>query len=295
LNAVSDAIASGRFAICCKIATSAMNRATRVAVLSIAGSDSGGASGIQADLKTFAAFGLHGLSAITAVTAQSLHKVVSVYNLPAREVERQILTLFDSFDIGAVKIGMLGSAANVTSVAKSLARVRARNVVLDPVLVSSSGTPLLSARGISAVRDQLVPLATVLTPNLPEAHELLGRRMRGEQALGAARALLALGARAVLVKGGHARGAIVRDALAEAGGVREFRHPRLAMRARGTGCVLSSAIASGLAQGKPLAAAVESAEEFLQRALREAYRPGSSRPCVLRPEQLREFNAGTIK
>ena len=283
LNAVSHPIAHARFAVCCEIATSRMSRTTHLAVLSIAGSDSGGASGVQADLKTFAAFGLHGLSAITAVTAQNLHKVVSVHNVPAREVERQILTLFDGFEIGAVKIGMLGSAANVSIVAKSLVRVRARNVVLDPVLVSSSGTPLLSARGITTLRDQLLPLAAVLTPNLPEANELLRQRVRGMHPDAAARALRSLGARAVLVKGGHARGGVVRDALAEPAGEREFRHPRLAVRARGTGCVLSSAIACGLAQGKPLAAAVESAEEFLQRALREAYRPGSSRQYVLRP------------
>jgi hydroxymethylpyrimidine/phosphomethylpyrimidine kinase len=283
LNAVSHRIARAGSAICCELATSPVSRTTHLAVLSIAGSDSGGASGIQADLKTFAAFGLHGLSAITAVTAQNLGKVVSVHNISAREVERQILTLFDGFEIRAVKIGMLGSAANVAAVAKTMARVRARNVVLDPVLVSSSGTPLLSARGVAAMRDQLLPLAALLTPNLPEANELLGKRVRGMQPSAAARALRSLGARAVLVKGGHSRGAVVRDALAEPGGVREFRHPRLAIRARGTGCVLSSAIACGLAQGKPLAAAVEIAEEFLQRALREAYRPGSSRQYVLRP------------
>jgi len=282
LNAVSNPIARARSAICCEIATPPMSRTTHLAVLSIAGSDSGGASGVQADLKTFAAFGVHGLSAITAVTAQNLGKVVSVHNLSAREVERQILTLFDGFEIRAVKIGMLGSAANVAAVAKAMARVRARNIVLDPVLVSSSGTPLLSARGIAAVRDQLLPLAALLTPNLPEASELLGKRVRGMQPSAAARALRSLGAHAVLVKGGHGRGPVVRDALAEAGGVREFRHPRLAIRARGTGCVLSSAIACGLAQGKPMAAAVESAEEFLQCALRAAYRTGSSRQYVLR-------------
>jgi hydroxymethylpyrimidine/phosphomethylpyrimidine kinase len=258
------------------------------AVLSIAGSDSGGASGVQADLKTCAAFGVHGLSAITAVTAQNLRSVKSVYNVPAREVELQIAALFDDFDIGAVKIGMLGSAANVSAVARTLQRVRARNIVIDPVFVSSSGTALLSARGVAALRKELIPLAVLLTPNLPECRELLGRSVREERAKEAASALLALGSGAVLLKGGHGRRDAVRDVLASGGDVFEFSHPRLPLRARGTGCVLSAAIACGLAQGKPLLAAVDTAEKFLQQALRAAYRPGRRPLHVLLPAPLRE-------
>jgi hydroxymethylpyrimidine/phosphomethylpyrimidine kinase len=246
----------------------------KVCVLTIAGSDSAGTAGIQADLKTFAAFGLHGVCAATAVTAQNMQRVESVHVVPAREVERQLAALFADFRVGAVKIGMLGSAANVTAVAATLRRVRPPHVVLDPVLTSSSGTPLLAARALSVLRKELIPLADVLTPNLPEAETLLQRRVRVADAAAAARDLLALGARAVLLKGGHGRGRVLSDVLAQSSGVHEFRHERLAIGARGTGCVLSSAIAAGLAQGQPLMAAVTAAQEFLQRALRASYRPG---------------------
>jgi len=265
-----------------------MTLAIPTAVLSIAGSDSCGASGMQADLKTCAAFGVHGLSAITAVTAQNLRSIKSVHRVPAREVERQIAALFDDFDIGAVKIGMLGSAANVSAVARTLQRVGARNIVVDPVLVSSGGTVLLSVRGIAALRKELIPLAALLTPNLPECRELLGRRVREDHAEAAAGDLLALGAGAVLLKGGHGRRDVVRDVLAVGRDVFEFRHPRLPVHARGTGCVLSSAIACALAQGKPLLAAIDTAEQFLQQALRDAYRPGRRSLHVLHPAPLRE-------
>jgi hydroxymethylpyrimidine/phosphomethylpyrimidine kinase len=240
-------------------------------VLTIAGSDSGGGAGIQADLKTFAAFGLHGLSAITAVTAQNTRRVVSVHCLPAREVVQQIETVFDDFDVAAVKIGMLGSRANVAAVAAALRRVRARNIVLDPVLVATSGRPLLPSSAVAALRARLVPLATVLTPNLPEAAALLGHAVGGPAAT---RELLALGACSVLLKGGHARGALVRDVLVDAHGTREFRHRRLPFPAHGTGCVLAAAIAAGLALGRAPRAAVAGAEAYLQRVLRASYRPG---------------------
>jgi len=248
---------------------------TNACVLSIAGSDSGGAAGVQADLRTFAAFGLHGLSAIAAVTSQNLHSVTAVHAVPSAHLKAQLCAVFDGFAIGAVKIGMLGSAANVKVVSGFLARARARNVVLDPVLASSSGTALLSARGLSVLRRQLIPLADMLTPNLPEAQILLWRRLRTNDAESAARDLLGLGARAVLLKGGHGRGDTVRDFLADASGVREFSHARLALRARGTGCMLASAIAAGLAQGQSLQQAVAAAQEFLQAALRSSYQAGT--------------------
>jgi len=256
-----------------------MTKKPRLNVLTIAGSDSGGASGIQADLKTFAAFGLHGLSAVTAVTAQNLDSLVSVHCVPSRELAYQLEALFAGFDIAAIKIGMLGNAANVFAVATALRAARARNVVLDPVLESTSGVALLSARGVRVLREQLIPLADVLTPNLPEAAILLGTPVHGAGA--AAHDLRALGARAVLLKGGHARGRVVRDALADARGVEEFRHERLAMRVRGTGCVLSSAIACGLARGQSVRTAVAAAEQFLQTALRASYASTSSARRVL--------------
>ena len=254
-----------------------------VCVLSIAGSDSAGAAGMQADLKTFAALNVHGLGAITAVTAQRLRGVASVHVVPAREVTQQIDAAFADFHIGAVKIGMLGSAANVAAVATALRRQRRRNIVIDPVLASSSGTPLLTPRGLATLRRDLIPLADLLTPNLPEAAILLGRRVRDADAPAAARDLLALGAHAVLLKGGHGRGRVVRDVLADAGGVREFAHPRLRLRARGTGCMLSSAIAAGLAHGQSMAVAIVAAEAFLQHALRDSYRVTRAHTRVLRP------------
>jgi len=250
-------------------------------ILTIAGSDSGGASGIQADLRTFARFGLHGLSAVTAVTAQNLHEVSSVHCVPAGEVERQLRALFEGFRIDAVKIGMLGSATNVAAVARVLREARARNIVLDPVLASSSGAALLSARGLHTLRTQLLPLANVLTPNLPEAALLLNHPVREADADNAARELLAFGPRAVLLKGGHGRAAVVRDVLVDAEGARAFRHARLAVRARGTGCVLASAIASGLAMGQSPRHSITVAEQFLQRALRHSYAPARDRIKVL--------------
>lgn len=241
--------------------------------LAIAGSDSSGGAGIAADLKTFAAFGVHGLVAITAVTAQTTRQVHASQCVPAAQVRAQIEAAFAEFDVGAVKIGMLGSAPIARTVAQALRETKPRHVVLDPVLASSSGTALLSAPGLRILREELVPLATLLTPNLPEAQILLGRRIADP--VRAAHDLLALGARAVLLKGGHGRGSRVRDVLADARGIAEFVHPRLAVRVRGTGCALASAIAAGLARGRSLRAAVADAENFLQRALAQSYRAGA--------------------
>ena len=253
-----------------------MNASQRhTSVLTIAGSDSGGGAGIQADLKTFTAFGLHGLSAITAVTAQNTQLVSASYCLPSAAVAAQIQALFDDFDIRAVKIGMLGSAANVAAVAECLQRVRARNIVLDPVLVSSSGTPLLTARGLAVLRRQLLPIVDVLTPNLPEAGILVGRKLTNFRARrNAARELIDFGPSSVLLKGGHARAAQVSDHLADAIGDCDFQHPRLRLRAHGTGCTLSAAIAAGLALDRPLRIAVADAIKFLQQALAHSYRAG---------------------
>ncbi len=263
--------------------TNARSNQPPACVLTIAGSDSGGGAGIQADLHTFAAFGLHGLSAITAVTAQNTRQVVSIHRVPPREVERQLQTLFVDFRILAVKIGMLGSAANAAVVADALRAARVRKLVLDPVLVSSSGTNLLPTRGRAVVRAELIPLTEILTPNLPEAEALLGRRLNTDAAVRrGARDLLELGANAVLLKGGHGTGDVVCDYLVDARGLHEFRHPRIPVRAHGTGCVLSAAVAAGLAQGRSRLAAVQAAQIFLQNALHDSYRVGKSLNRTLR-------------
>jgi hydroxymethylpyrimidine/phosphomethylpyrimidine kinase len=245
--------------------------ARRVAcALSIAGSDSSGGAGIQADLRTFAALGIHGLSAITAITAQNSAQVRSVHRIPGAHLRNQLETLAAGFQIAAVKIGMLGSKAAIETVARFL-REHPCPAVLDPVLMSSSGVRLLPASAIGALRSELIPLVQVLTPNLPEAAALMPRLESGTDARAMAQELLALGARSVLLKGGHATQDPVCDYLAAEDRVRIFRHPRLPYAARGTGCTLASAIAAYLAHGRSISSAVEAAERYLQRALRAAY------------------------
>ena len=252
-------------------------------VLTIAGSDSGGGAGIQADLKTFAAHGVHGLSAITAVTAQNTQAVTAVHPVPVRMVHAQIEALFADFDVRALKIGMLGTPRLVVAVASALVRHPGPPVVLDPVMVASSGAPLLRPDAIGALKRLLVPRATLLTPNLPEAELLLGRRIAGRAALeGAAGELLAMGSHAVLLKGGHAPGAMVLDLYLDRDGNRlEIRHRRLRVDGHGTGCTLSAAVAAGLALGHPLPHAVADAADYVNRALRAATRPGRGRVSVL--------------
>jgi len=252
--------------------------------LTIAGSDSGGCAGLQADLETFAAFGLHGLAAVTAVTAQNTRGVRSIHRVPAREIEAQLAAVFGDFTIGAVKIGMLGSRAAVTTVAAALCRRRAVNIVIDPVLAASSGAALLPAGAMNSLRGELLPLATVLTPNVPEAEALLARRIRTAADMeAAARDLLQFGSRAVLLKGGHLRGPVVSDVLVEAGstGARRFSRQRLPIAARGTGCTLAAAIAAGLALGLELNVAIADAERYLQACLRRAYGTGAGKKYAL--------------
>lgn len=244
-------------------------------VLTIAGSDSSGGAGIQADLKAFAALGVHGLSVITAVTAQNMREVVSIHRVPASQVERQLQAVFDDFHIAAVKIGMLGSAATISTVARFLGERSRAPIVLDPVFISSSGTRLLPTRALAALRAHLIPLVCLLTPNVPEAAALLGRRLTTAKHLRqAARDLLELGAGSILLKGGHLGSDPVCDYLVDASGTHVFRHARQPLQARGTGCVLSAAIAAGLARGCTRLAAVSAAEKYLQLAMRGAYRAG---------------------
>ena len=259
-----------------------LSKLQTASILTIAGSDSGAGAGIQADLKTFSAFGLHGLSVITAVTAQNTKAVESVHCIPAAQVRAQLHAVFADFRIVAVKIGMLGSLTNLDAVIDCLRMQRPPNIVLDPVLRSSSGTTLLPPRALARLRDKLMPLAQIITPNLPEAEALLGRRLRSASEIQhAAHELVQLGARAVLLKGGHARGKTISDYFVTAQSTRVFTHSRQSIAARGTGCTLASAIASGLALGHSCVNAVQIAEDYLQSSLISAFRPGKSQIHVL--------------
>ncbi|MBI4613230.1 MAG: bifunctional hydroxymethylpyrimidine kinase/phosphomethylpyrimidine kinase [Planctomycetes bacterium] len=243
--------------------------------LTIAGSDPSGGAGAQADLATFAALGARGASVLTAVTAQNTTGVLGVFALPAAWVAAQIDAVFDDLDVAAVKVGMLGNLGNVEAVAERLAARRPAHVVLDPVLSAAGGEPLLGEDAIGRLIEALFPLATLVTPNLPEAARLAGRELP-EDPEAAARAVLDLGARAVLLKGGHRDGADVVDELvSREGPSRRFSHPRApGPPAHGTGCALSSAVTAGLAGGLGLADAVGKAIFHVEGALRAAFPVG---------------------
>ena len=239
-------------------------------VLSIAGSDSGGGAGIQADLKTFAALGCFGMTAITALTAQNTRGVRSIHGVPLEILADQIDAVVEDIGVDAVKIGMLHSAETVRTVASALRRHGLAQVVLDPVMVATSGAKLIDDPAIEVLVRELFPLATVVTPNLDEAALLVGRALHGEADMeAAAHELLARGARAVLVKGGHLAGHTVSDLLLARGVAPQWlRGPRIATpNTHGTGCTLSSAIASHLALGATLPEAVARARDYIRGAL----------------------------
>ena len=247
--------------------------------LTIAGSDSGGGAGIQADLKTFHQFGVFGTSAVTAVTAQNTVGVVAWQALPAALVAQQIDAVVSDLRPGGTKSGMLGSAEIVAIVAAGIARHRLTDYILDPVMVASSGARLLDPDAETLIAQKLVRLAALVTPNLDEASILVGFDVRTPDDMErAGRALLGLGARAALVKGGHlAAGEEIVDVLVTQAAVRRFTHPRIATRAtHGTGCTLSAAIAAGLALGRPLEQAVTDALDFVHRAIAAAPGLGNS-------------------
>jgi hydroxymethylpyrimidine/phosphomethylpyrimidine kinase len=251
-------------------------------VLSIAGSDSGGGAGIQADLKTFAAHGLHGLSAIAALTAQNTQGVQAIHVPPPAFLKAQLQSLFSDFDIRAVKIGMLANARIIDVVADCLEKHRPKAIVLDPVMVSSSGHALLEPRAIQRLAQRLLPLATVITPNIDEAALLLGHGIQNDEDAEAALVeLLSMGAQAVLLKGGHLGGKKVIDRLDTGKALFEFEHPRLAREGHGTGCTLAAAIAAQLALKNTLPHACEAAGDYVYNALKSAYRPGKGRVSVL--------------
>jgi hydroxymethylpyrimidine/phosphomethylpyrimidine kinase len=245
-------------------------------VLTIAGSDSGGGAGIQADLKTFASWRVYGMSVVTAVTAQNTIAVRAVQAVSPAMVAAQIDAVFEDLGVDAVKIGMLGGPRVVETVAERLATLCQAPIVLDPVMVAKSGDALLAPQAVDILKTRLLPLATLVTPNLPEAEALLGRRLKTpEERRSGARELAASGP-AVLLKGGHAEGPEVEDLLASGTEVREYRHPRLSSRStHGTGCTLSAAIAANLAWGRPLSEAVRLGIEFTHRAIAEAVPLGS--------------------
>ncbi len=243
--------------------------------VTIAGSDSSGGAGIQADLKTFSALGVYGASVIAALTAQNTRGVTAIHDVPADFVTKQIDAVFSDLDVAAVKIGMLSNPAVIAVVADGLDRHKARNIVLDPVMVATSGDRLLAPEAIAVLRRLLIPRARVITPNLLEAAALLDAplaetedemRAQGER-------LLALGARAVLIKGGHGDGPQSVDLLIEPDTVTRLAADRIATtNTHGTGCTLSSAIAAGLAKGGDLATAVRDAKAYVTAAIKAANR-----------------------
>ena len=245
--------------------------------LTIAGSDSGGGAGIQADLKTFHQFGVFGTSVITAVTAQNTVGVRGWEALSVQLVMQQIEAVAEDLPPHAVKSGMLGTTALVDAVADAITHLDLPNYVLDPVMVATSGDRLLVREAERRIAERLVPLATLVTPNLDEARILAEDEVGTvEQMERAARALVKMGAAAALVKGGHLEGGDVVDVLATGAGVTRFSHKRLATTStHGTGCTLSAAVAAGFALGRPLERAVADALDFVHRAMAAA--PGLGR------------------
>ena len=245
-------------------------------VLSIAGSDSGGGAGLQADLKTFAALGCFGMTAITALTAQNTTGVRAIHGVPPQMLRDQIDAVVEDIGVHAVKVGMLHSVEIVDAVAQSIQRHALPHVVLDPVMIATSGAVLIDHLAIAALVQQLFPMATLVTPNLDEAALLVGHKLESEQAMeAAAMTLLGQGAKAVLLKGGHLAGDVVSDFFVTSSGGAQpsyqshwLRAPRIpSANTHGTGCTLSSAIAAHLALGATLLEAVQGAHRFVRAAL----------------------------
>ena len=248
-----------------------MTNSTTPRVLIIAGSDSGGGAGIQADIKTCAAYGVYSATAITAVTAQNTVGVQEVHKLPAEMVAAQITSVMDDIGADVIKIGMLGSQEIIETVAKAVDDVDAF-VVLDPVMVATSGDPLMDEGAIEALKTKLIPVCDLITPNIPEAELLTGLKIDDtDDMTKAGEALLAMGAYAALMKGGHLDSKMIFDVLVSEDGNNLMSGPRLHSRhTHGTGCTLASAVAAGMASGTPLDEAVLSARDFVYEAIRTA-------------------------
>ncbi|HEU4805489.1 MAG TPA: bifunctional hydroxymethylpyrimidine kinase/phosphomethylpyrimidine kinase [Nitrobacter sp.] len=245
--------------------------------LTIAGSDSSGGAGIQADLKTFAALGVYGASVITALTAQNTQGVTGIHHVPADFVTAQIDAVFVDLDVRAVKIGMVAERAAIAVIVAGLLRWTPANVVLDPVMVATSGDRLLPPEAVEALRNKLLPRAQLITPNLPEAAALLDEPVAGSESdiVRQGKRLLALGCAAVLIKGGHMQGADSIDYLVTREGELALAAPRIATNnTHGTGCSLSSAVAAFLARGDDMETAVRGAKAYITAAIAAADRLG---------------------
>jgi hydroxymethylpyrimidine/phosphomethylpyrimidine kinase len=243
--------------------------------LTIAGSDSSGGAGIQADLKTFAAFGVYGASVITALTAQNTTGVSAIHQVPQSFVTAQIDAVFSDLDVKAVKIGMAAQLATIDAILAGLTRWSPPHIVLDPVMVATSGDRLLATDAVASLRTKLIPRASLITPNLPEAAALLNEPVAESEAAieDQGRRLLSMGCQAVLIKGGHGRGSQSIDYLVTGHGVVALAAPRIATQnTHGTGCSLSSAIAAGLAKGEDLETAVRHAKAWVSAAITAADR-----------------------
>jgi hydroxymethylpyrimidine/phosphomethylpyrimidine kinase len=243
--------------------------------LTIAGSDSSGGAGIQADLKTFAAFGVYGASVITALTAQNTTGVAGIHQVPADFVTAQLDAVFSDLDVNAVKIGMVAQEATIKAIASALARWSPKHVVLDPVMVATSGDRLLAAEAVEALRTKLIPCAALITPNLPEAAALLEEPVALSEAdiEDQGRRLLAMGCRAVLIKGGHGQGAESTDYFIDGERTIALAAPRIDTKnTHGTGCSLSSAVAAGLARGENMETAIRNAKAWISAAISAADR-----------------------
>jgi hydroxymethylpyrimidine/phosphomethylpyrimidine kinase len=241
--------------------------------LTVAGSDSGGGAGVQADLKTFSALGVYGASALTALTAQNTKEVRGIHDVSPAFVALQIDAVLDDVGADAVKVGMLGRPGVIEAVADCLRRHGVRRVVLDPVMVAKGGAPLLGAGAAAVLRERLVPLATVLTPNLPEVGVLLDRPApRTEpEIMDACKGLLALGPRSVVVKGGHLDGAESTDYFSDGATLLRLKAPRVrTANTHGTGCTFAAAVAAYLAWGLELSEAVRRAKEYVSAAIAAA-------------------------
>ena len=241
-------------------------------VLTIAGSDSGAGAGIQADLKTFAALGVYGVSVITAITAQNTVGVRAVQEVSPEVIAAQLDAVAEDFSIAALKTGMLSSAAIIETVVAGLRRHALRSLVVDPVMIAKSGDRLLREDAVDTLRRTLLPLAAVVTPNIPEAEVLAGIAIRTQaDRVAAGRAIMKLGANAVVIKGGHSDEDPIVDLLVDSEGVHEFRAARIATGStHGTGCTFSAAIAAALGRDEDLATAVGEARAYLSRALAQA-------------------------
>jgi len=244
--------------------------------LTIAGSDSGGGAGIQADLKTFAALGVYGTSAITAITAQNTVGVTQVLALAPDLVAAQVDAVINDIGAHALKTGMLANTAIIEVVAKKIQQHRLKNLVVDPVMVATSGDLLIKKNAVAALRSLLIPLAAVVTPNIPEAEELTGMELRATKDIEeAARRIVAMGAKTVVIKGGHRKGPAV-DLFFDRKQFRALNAPRIRTKnTHGTGCTFSAAIAANLAKGETLERAVSLAKQYITGAIRAGFTVGS--------------------